>query len=194
MILLASYYIIHGDTQNRQKAFDLFVRGLTEGELPENGVSHEAYEHRQECQTVDELESIWDDENAMRMYSLVVSERILVRLGDVDALLKLTDGQCNFYRNDRLFHRSLRLRIHAHHLAMDHQLDQTLLSEWYKVFIGELMDDLDSVWNETKTVPIEWMEMISICVFESEKFYYPSHFFRLLKIIVYVSLSSSSND
>ena len=68
LMLLASHYIIDGDTQNRQKAFDLFVRGLTEGESSENSVSHEAYEHRQECQTVDELESIWADESTMRMY------------------------------------------------------------------------------------------------------------------------------
>ena len=31
LALLACHYIITGDVQNRQKAFDLFVRGLTEG-------------------------------------------------------------------------------------------------------------------------------------------------------------------
>ena len=187
LMLLACHYIIYNDTQNRHKAFDLFFRALTEGELPENGVSHEAYEHRQECQTVDELESIWEDGNAMRMYSLVVSERILLRLGDVDPLLNLIDRQCNLYRNNRLFHICLQLRFHAYHLAIDHQFDQMLLSRWYKVFVDELMRDLDILWKETKTIPIEWMKIISTCVFENEKFYYPLQIFRFLKIIAYVS-------
>ena len=188
LILLACHYIIHGDAQNRQKAFDLFVRGLTEGELSENGVSDEVYEHRQECKTVDELVSIWDDENAMRMYSLIVSKRILLRLGDVDVLLKLIDRQCNFYRNNRLFHCSLQLRIHARHIAMNHQFDQSLLSKWYKVFLDEVMRDLDIVWNETKTVPIEWIELMSTYVFDDEKFFYSLHVFHLWETIVYVSL------
>ena len=188
LMLLACHYIIHGDAQNRQKAFDLFVRGLTEGELPDNSVSREAYEHRQECKTVDEFVSIWDDDNAMRMYSLVVSERILLRLGDVDVLLKLIDQQCCFYRDNRLFHRLLQIRIHTQHIAINHQFDQTLLSKWYKVFVEGLMRDLDIVWNETETVSIEWMEMISTCVFDNEKFYYPLQFFHLLERIVSVSL------
>ena len=188
LMLLACHYIIHGDTQNRQKAFDLFVRGLTEGEPLENSVSHEAYEHCQECQTVDELKSIWDDENALRMYSLVVSERILLRLGDVDALLELIDRQYNLYRNNRLYHRALQLRIHVYHLAMNYQFDHGLWLQWYRVFRDGMMRDIDIVWNETKTIPIEWIELISACVFENEKFYDSFQIFHLLETIVHVRL------
>ena len=73
-------------------------------------------------------------------------------------------------------------------MPINHQFDQTLLSRWYSVFRDELLQDLDIVWNETKTVPIEWIKLISNCVFENEKFYYALHFRRLLENIVYVNL------
>ena len=188
LMLLACYYIIRGDTRNRQKAFDLFVRGLTEGELPENEVSNEGYEHREECKTVDELVSIWDDDNAVRMYSLVVSERILLRLGDVDALLKLIEQEYNFYRNNRSFDRCLQLRIHPRHIAINHQFDRMLLAKWHEGFLAELAQSLNNAWNERKIVPMEWLEFMSTCVFDDEKFVDFVHVFHLLKTIVYVSL------
>ena len=186
LMLLACHYIIHGDAQNRQKAFDLFVRGLTEGESPENGVSLDAYEHRQECKTVDEFVSIWDDENAMRMYSLVVSERILLRLGDVDHLLKFIDRQCNFYRNNRLFDRCLQLHIHARHIAINDRFDWVLRFGWQRYFLDKLHEDFNIVWNETKKVPIQWIEFMSTCVFD-EIFFDSLYVFHLLETIVYVS-------
>lgn len=143
LVLLACHYIITDDVQSRQRAFDFSVRGLNESEPMETGVPHEAYEYRRECKIVDELLAIWDDENALHMHASIVSEGILLQLGDVDAFLISNDRQCNFYRNERLFHRSIQLHMYAHHLAVHDQFDQGLVLQWQEKPFDKFIIALD---------------------------------------------------
>ena len=192
LTLLACHYTITGDEQKREKAFDLFVRSLNQEEdeqSTETVIRHEIYENHRECKTVAELEAIRNDENALRMHALIVSERILLRLGEVEALVQFLDRQCNFYRSNDSFHRSFQLRLYAAHLVKQHQFNPDLLVDWQHRYFSELFGDIDRAWKKNKIVPVELIEMISRNLFDNDDRHFVfSHIFDLLITLVYVSL------
>ncbi|CAF0935501.1 unnamed protein product [Adineta ricciae] len=184
LVLLACHYTIAGDVPNYQKAFDYFTRGLNEEESAQVITLNEAYECRRECQTLEQLLAIRHDENALRMHALLASERILLRLGDIDLLLKFINRQCNVYRRSESFHRSLQLRIHAHQIALYTQIDRDIFLEWHRNHFDELLIDLSEAWSETDTVPIGSIEMVATLLLDNDECYNLRHTFNLLATVV----------
>ncbi|CAF4973850.1 unnamed protein product [Rotaria sp. Silwood1] len=72
------------------------------------------YENRRECKTVDELEAIIGDKNALRLECLLVLERLLGELSieHIDALYK----QSNVYAEQKKFRRCLQMCMYARRL------------------------------------------------------------------------------
>ncbi|UJR19677.1 hypothetical protein I4U23_022811 [Adineta vaga] len=184
LVLLACHYTITGDVQNRQKAFDFFVQGVNKEESREPTILHKAAECRQECQTLDQLLAIRDDDNAMRTHALLASERILLRLGDVDLLLKFIYRQCNVYRRNHLFYRSLQLRIHAHQIAVSTQIDYDVLFNWHRSHFHELITDLSGTCNETGIVPIYSIEIVTAWLLDEGMYHNIWRIFEFLATIV----------
>ncbi|CAF3831399.1 unnamed protein product [Rotaria sp. Silwood1] len=109
LLRLACRYTIDPDMLNHGMALYFFVQGLSRKQTLENSILNEVYEFRQECQTLDQLESIQDDENAMRMHALLVNERIFLQRQNASIYIDLIEKQCDYYCTQRLFHRSLQL-------------------------------------------------------------------------------------
>ncbi|CAF1257203.1 unnamed protein product [Adineta ricciae] len=118
VVLLACRYTIDGNRSKRDEAYCYFEKALSRTPPSSINAPCEAYEFVTECQTLDELASIRDNDNKLRMYALVISERLLLQKDELKHLLTLIIKQSNVYRWQRLFHRCLQLRMYAYELLL----------------------------------------------------------------------------
>ncbi|CAF3935291.1 unnamed protein product [Rotaria sp. Silwood1] len=144
LLRLACRYTIDLNMLNHDMALYFFVQGLNGKQISNNSIINEVYEFRQECQTLDQLESIQDDENAMRMHALLVNERIFLQRQDYSSYIDLIEKQCNYYCDQHLYHRSLQLRLHAYQLMIRVQNDCPEARKLYENSLNRLVGNLQN--------------------------------------------------
>ncbi|CAF4311681.1 unnamed protein product, partial [Adineta steineri] len=87
--LLACKYIIGGNASKRDKAYCYFEMALSRRTPLHDSISCAAYEFLSECHTLDELALIRENDNKMRMYALLVNERLLLKSDQINHHLSL---------------------------------------------------------------------------------------------------------
>ncbi|CAF4759138.1 unnamed protein product, partial [Rotaria sp. Silwood2] len=160
-----------------------FVQGLNGKQTLNNSVINEVYEFRQECQTLDQLESIQDDGNAMRMHALLVNERIFLQRQDYSTYIDLIEKQCNYYCDQHLYHRSLQLRLHAYQLMIRVQNDCPEARKLYENGLNRLVDNLQSILIQDNLVPIDSLVIIFNLIFEQ---YVPAMKFSQINLLIII--------
>ncbi|CAF4234298.1 unnamed protein product [Rotaria socialis] len=112
LLRVACRYTIDLSIANREKTLYFCQQGLCRKQPSNNSVLYQVYDFCQECQTFDQLESIRNDDNAIRMNALLVSEKNFLQHGDAAIYIGFIETQCFYNRSHHLFYRSLQLRTH----------------------------------------------------------------------------------
>lgn len=186
--LLACNYIIHGIVGKRDEAYCYFEKALSRMSSVENiSITYEAYQFRRECQTLDELAQIRDNDDALRIHALLVCERLLMKSNDLGLLLSFIVKQSNFYKWNGLLHRSLQLRMHAYRLILQHHDSDPLL---HKKHLLTMVSDLLKIVQTEGNLPIKSLEIVWTWILKRVDNIYTSTLFKLLIIATYVSISS----
>ena len=188
--LVACNYIIHGIAGKRDEAYCYFERALSRSTPVCNHTPCEAYEFGRECQTLDELAQIRNNDDALRMHALLVSERLLLKSHDIGHFLRLIIKQSNIYKWNGLLVRSLQMRIHAYHLILRTERDQhphdPLL---HKKYLTTMVDNLLQIVQTEDNAPIELLAIVWRWIFDRNDNSLTSNLFKLLFIAIYVSIS-----
>jgi hypothetical protein len=160
LALLACNYTINGIVSKRDQAYVYFEKALSMNQISYNSVPCEAYEFRSECQTLDELALIRNDDNARRMHALLVSERLLLQNNEIHCFLLLLMKQSDVYRWHRLYHRCLHLRLHAYRLILQTEDKDNSDEALHKSYLAILVSTLFKILKEEQTVPIESLRTV----------------------------------
>ncbi|CAF1215906.1 unnamed protein product [Adineta steineri] len=107
--LLACKYIIGGNASKRDKAYCYFEMALSRRTPLHDSISCAAYEFLSECHTLDELALIRENDNKMRMYAFLVSERLLLKSDQINHHLSLIIKQSYIYKWNGSPHSEMRL-------------------------------------------------------------------------------------
>ncbi len=188
LALLACHYTIYGITNKRDQAYCYFERALSMTIPLCDSVPCEAYEFLNECQTLDELALIRENDNAMRMYSLLVSERLLLKSGKVSHLVSLIIKQSNVYKWHGEFHRCLQLRLHAYQLIIRTEHNQRHNPMLYENCLYALVSIILKILYENNTVPIESISLIWTWILNRANNALTKILFKLLCITTHVSI------
>ncbi|CAF4343656.1 unnamed protein product [Rotaria sp. Silwood2] len=189
LLRLACRYTIDLNMLNHDMALYFFVQGLNGKQISNNSNINEVYEFRQECQTLDQLESIQDDENAMRMHALLINERIFLQRQDHSSYIDLIEKQCNYYCDQHLYYRSLQLRLHAYQLMIRVQNDCPEARKLYENSLNRLVDNLQSILIQDDLVPIDSLVIIFNLIFEQ---YVPAMKFSQTNLLIIIGFVNDS--
>ena len=118
-----------------------------------------AYDYQQECQTVDELDSIKDDPHRIFIETLLIRERIALSRNDI-SLVRPIHSYVNALIQNRQFEKGLNLMVHMFHLY-DRMNTSTRLHRFVWL--------LCRMMSENETIPVECFLRVGRLVFE------PSH-------------------
>ena len=123
----------------------------------------------------------------MRMYALLVSERLLLKSGNVNHLLSLITKQSIIYRYSESFHRCLQLQMHAYRLVVQRQHTGWNKAEFEKKKLGSLVSLLFEILDKEMSIPVESLMLIWTWILNTADKTLSRIFFQLLFIITYVS-------
>jgi ankyrin repeat protein len=191
LTLLACKYTIDGAVSKRNQAYCYFEMALSMPTSLCNSEPCEAYEFLSECQTLNQLALIRENDNAMRMHALLVSERLLLQSGEVNHLVSLIIKQSNFYKWHGIFHRCLQLRLHAYRLVIQMEHDDWRAwhdSKWHTKYLDTLMELLLDILQQEGTVPVESLVLIWTWILKRVNNVLDESIFKLLCIITHVSI------
>jgi hypothetical protein len=188
LALLACNYTIYGNASKRDQAYGYFEKALSMNTSLCNSTPCEVYEFRSECQTLDELALIRDDDNAMRMHALLVSERLLLKNNEVHNFLSLLMKQSNVYKWHGSLHRCLHLRLHAYRLVLQTEDKDWFNPALYKNYLFELVSILFKLLLEEDSVPIESLVVVWKWILNRADNALVKILFKLIFITTYVSI------
>jgi hypothetical protein len=189
LTLLACKYTINGVVNKRNQAYCYFEKALS-ATIPICNIKPcEAYEFRSECQTLDELALIREDDNAMLMHALLVNERVLLKSSNVNHLASLITAQSNVYRWGGSFHRCLQLRLHAYGLLIQTQYEDRNYPASHKKKLYALVNILFEIFHKEGVVPVESLTLTWSWIVNRADVTLSTLLFKLLFIITYVSVS-----
>ncbi|CAF4038659.1 unnamed protein product [Adineta steineri] len=97
LALLACRYTIDGNVKKRDQAYCYFENALNMTEPLCKCIPREVFEYHTECQTLDELARIREDDDRMRIHALLVSERLLITNGHINHFISLIIKQNSVY-------------------------------------------------------------------------------------------------
>ncbi|CAF1032720.1 unnamed protein product [Adineta steineri] len=97
LALLACRYTIDGNVKKRDQAYCYFENALNMTKPLCKCIPREVFEHHTECQTLDELARIREDDDRMRIHALLVSERLLITNGHINHFISLIIKQNSVY-------------------------------------------------------------------------------------------------
>ena len=117
------------------------------------------YDYQQECQTVDELDSIKDDPHRIFIETLLIRERIVVSRNDM-SIAKPINSYVDALVQRRQFEKGLNLLIHMFYLYQRMNISTTL---------HRFLWLLCHMMVENEPIPVEWFLKVGRLVFE------PSH-------------------
>ena len=189
MTLLACRYTINGVVNKHDQPYCYFEKALSMTTPLCNSELCEAYEFRSECRTLDELALIRGNDNAMRMHALLVSERLLLKSGQINHLVSLILKQSDVYKWHEKFHRCLQLRLHAYRLMMQTKHNDWYNSKLHKNYFYAFVSILLKILYKEDTVPIEPLVLIWSWILERKDNTLTALLFKLLLIITYVSIA-----
>ncbi|UJR13239.1 hypothetical protein I4U23_000261 [Adineta vaga] len=182
---LACRYTLDPEMVNPEMAFYFFTQSLNEKSSLDDSTLYEVYDFRRECQTLEQLESIRDNNHAMRMHALLVNERTFLQHGDPEIYFFLIEQQCNYYSDNHMFLRSLQLRLHTCQLILQIQNDNYDTKALHRKQCISLAEDLEFMWNEDEIVSVDILVTVINWSFSSTAHYrYLSLYINLLKIAV----------
>ncbi|CAF1350167.1 unnamed protein product [Rotaria sordida] len=190
LLRLACRYTIDRHMLDGDNAFYFFAQGLNGKQTSDNPILYEVYEFHHECQTFDELISIQNDNNAMRMHALLVNERIFRQHGDIAIYFDLVEKQCDYYHDNQLFHRCLQIRIHAYQLIRRVQNDSYDQRRWHDNKFDSLVKDLQNILRQSGVVPVDSLVIIFNWIFDQNMIVSTFLQLNLLKIVICVSIYS----
>jgi tetratricopeptide (TPR) repeat protein len=188
LVLLACNYIIYGNTSKRDQAYGYFEKALSLNTPSVNTTLCEAYEFRCECQTLDELALIREDDNAMRIYALLVSERLLLRSNQVKHFLSLLMKQSDVYKCYGSFHRCLQLRLYAYRLVIETEHKDWRNPMLHKNCLFELVSILFKILQKENSVPVETLAVVWIWILNRADNKLTKCLFKLIFMTTYVSI------
>ncbi len=188
LALLACNYTIYGIADKRDQAYCYFERALSMNSPLCKSTPCEAYEFRSECQTLDELALIRDDDNAMRMHALLVSERLLLKNNEFHNFLSLLLKQSNIYKGRGLYHRCLHLRLYAYRLILKTEDENCPDPALHKSWLFELVSILFKLLLEECAVPIESLVIVWEWILNRARKNLVEILFKLIFIATYVSI------
>ncbi len=186
MTLLACIYTINGNVNQRNMAYCYFEKALNKtGWLEHCTIPCEAYEFFHECQTLDQLASIRNNDNKLRMYALMVSERLLLKMNQINHFIKLLLKQSNIYQHQGALLRCLQLQMHGYQLLI--KFNQSKNGEYYQNFLSGFSSLLYYIYQKEDKIPIQSLETIWIWTLnrKNDKKQIPN-LFRLLFLITHV--------
>ncbi|CAF0983041.1 unnamed protein product [Adineta ricciae] len=193
LLLLASRYTIDGNLSKRDEAYCYFERALSRAAPACINPSCEAYEYLTECQTLDELVSIRNDDNKLRMYALVVSERLLLQKGELQHLLTLIMKQSDMYRWQRLFRRCLQLRMHAYQLLLQAEDHRKYDEKVQKSYLSQLVSSLYKILETEKRIPVHSLARIWSWILDTFNQSLNGILIKLLMIVFYLLETNNIN-
>jgi ankyrin repeat protein len=208
LALLACNYTIYGIASKLDQAYGYFEKALSMSTPLYNSTPCEAYEFRNECQTLDELALIREDDNAMRMHALLVSERLLVKnneiprflpllmkqskiykcYGSLHRCLSLLMKQSKIYKWYGLLHRCLHLRLHAYRLIIQTEHKDSPNPMLHKSYLFELVCILFKILLEEDAVPIQSLAIVWTWILNRADNRLAKCLFKLIFITTYVSI------
>ncbi|CAF4714311.1 unnamed protein product, partial [Rotaria sp. Silwood2] len=134
-----------------EEAFNCFQQALELQPQISNAIPCEVYEFRSECQTLDELMIIRNDEDAMMMQALLVYERLLPSRSETHILVSiLIEYVLKIYEQRDQIDRCILLLVYAYNLSLSckensvKHWDQICLSRLQEIFRQLILRD-DSV-------------------------------------------------
>lgn len=190
LALLACNYIIYSVANKRRQAYGYFEQLLSRTVPNYNNASCEAYEFQKECQTLNELALIRNDDNAMRMYALLVSERLLLDRGEIRHLISMINKQSDKYKVHRKFQRCLQLRLHVYQILIQTQKNIRHYHQLYEESLRELMNILLILLRNENTVPFESFVLAWKWAIERANNTISEVLFKFIYIATYVSIMS----
>lgn len=191
LVLLACNYTIYGVRNKRDQAYCYFERALSRMSIPiHSSVRCEAYEFMNDCETLDELALIRDNDNAMRMYALVVSERLLLKYNEVNHLVSLIIKQSSIHRWNNEFHRCLQLRLRAYELVIQTENNQKHYPGLYKKCLNAFVSILLKILEEKKTSFVESLALIWRWTLNTPNKIFTKFLFKFVCIVTHVSMVS----
>ncbi|CAF1306550.1 unnamed protein product [Adineta ricciae] len=193
LLLLASRYTIDGNLSKRDEAYCYFERALSRAAPACINPSCEAYEYLTECQTLDELVSIRNDDNKLRMYALVVSERLLLQKGELKHLLTLIMKQSDVYRWQRLFRRCLQLRMHAYQLLLQAEDHRKYDEKVQKSYLFQIVSSLYKILETEKRIPVHSLARIWSWILDEFNRSLNDVLIKLLMIVFYLLETNNIN-
>jgi ankyrin repeat protein len=188
LTLLACNYTIYGNASKRDQAYGYFEKALSMNTSLYNSTPCEAYEFRSECQTLDELALIRDDDNAMRMHALLVSERLLLKNNEIHRFLSILMKQSNIYQWHGSLHRCLHLRLHAYRLILQTEHNHRYNSLLYKKYLSTLVSILFKILLKEDTVPAESLAVVWTWILNRADNILTRFLFKFLFMTTYVSI------
>jgi hypothetical protein len=190
LALLACNYIIYGIANKRDEAYSYFEQLLSRVPPVCNSIPCEAYEFQKECQTLNELASIRDNENTIRMHALLVSERILFERSEIKRLIPMIMKQSDIYKMHREFHRCLQLRIHAYQLLIQTKNTVRHYRQSYEAILRKLINTIFKIFSEEKIVPFEKFVLVWTWALHKAKNASAEMLFQFLCLSTHVSVFS----
>ena len=144
------------------KTFKYFELALTLQSQFSNAIPCEAYEFRRECNTIEELQIIQHDEDAMLYQLLLASERLYPARDETHLLVRiLVKDVFSIYRNRGQYDRCISLLTHAYTISLS--CKENLLYHWDRTCLFELQTILHQAVSRDDFVLIKTM----IPLFES---------------------------
>jgi ankyrin repeat protein len=188
LALLACNYTIYGIASKRDQAYCYFENALSMNTPLCNTTPCEAYEFRNECQTLDELALIREDDNAMRMHALLVSERLLLKNNEVNNFLSLIMKQSKIYKWYGSLYRCLHLRLHAYRLIIQTEYKDSPNPMLHKSYLFELVCILFKILLEEDAVSIQSLAIVWTWILNRTDNRLAKILFKLIFITTYVSI------
>ncbi|UJR16588.1 hypothetical protein I4U23_003488 [Adineta vaga] len=193
MVLLACHYIIDGNAKKYAVAYSHLERALSRRKPPCSSTPCEAYEFVRECETLDELIAIREDNNKLRMYALVVSERLLLRNDEMNHFLSLLIKQSNFYRWQKNYERCLQIRTHVFEILLKNENKNRRYSKFHKDHLGEVVNILYKILKMKGCVPVHSLELVWQWILNRIDNSLIQLFFKLFFMIIYSIESKKMN-